>query len=235
MNQTLDKVVGPRIHPDEWAAHRGRYLLPTALLVLAAVMLLVSIFLPFWHMQLNAPQYPGGLHVVGYVNHMTGDVHEIDELNHYIGMRKLDEAAQFERSTAVMMITALSLLVLGAVFIHSKWAALLSVPAILFPAGFLLDLHLWLSYFGNNLDPTAPLSSSIKPFTPPVLGTGRVGQFETVATAGPGLILAAVASGVILIALWRHRAAYKPLFEKQVQGGAEVKPSPEPKKSEVTE
>ncbi len=94
MNQAIKKVIGPRITAEEWAAHRGRYLLPTVLLVLAAVMLVVSIFLPFWHMQLNAPQYPGGLHVVGYVNRMTGDVHEIDSLNHYIGMRKLDEAAQ---------------------------------------------------------------------------------------------------------------------------------------------
>jgi hypothetical protein len=227
MNQALRKMVGPRIHPDEWAAHRGRYLLPTALLVLAAVMLLVSIFIPFWHMQLNAPQYPGGLHVTGYVNRLSGDVQEIDSLNHYIGMRKLEEAAQLERSLSVMMITALSLLVLGAVFIHSKWAALLSVPAILFPVGFLVDLYLWLSYFGNNLDPTAPLSSSIKPFTPPVLGTGKVGQFETVASAGPGLILAAAASGVILVALWRHRAAYKPLLEKRMQSVGEESPSKE--------
>ncbi len=232
MNQALKKIIGPRVHPDEWAAHRGRYLLPTALLVLAAVMLLVSIFIPFWHMQLNAPQYPGGLHVTGYVNHLTGDVQEIDSLNHYIGMRKLDEAAQLERSLSVMMITALSLLVLGAVFIHSKWAALLSVPAILFPVGFLADLHLWLSYFGNNLDPTAPLSSSIKPFTPPVLGTGKVGQFETVASAGPGLILAAVASVVILVALWRHRAAYKPLLDKRAQSDSGASP---PQKSDVTD
>jgi predicted anti-sigma-YlaC factor YlaD len=232
MNQSLKKVLGPRITADEWAAHRGRYMLPTVLLVLAAVMLVVSIFLPYWLMQLNAPQYPGGLRVTGYVNRMTGDVHEIDSLNHYIGMRKLDEAAQLERSLSVMMITALSLLVLGAVFIHSKWAALLSVPAILFPAGFLIDLYLWLSYFGNNLDPTAPLSSSIKPFTPPVLGTGKVGQFETVASAGPGLILATVASVVILIALWRHRAAYKPLLEKRTRGGADTSPPQEP---DVTE
>lgn len=228
MNQAIKKVIGPRITADEWAAHRGRYLLPTGLLVLAAMMLLVSIFMPFWNMALNAPQYPGGLHVVGYVNRITGDVHEIDELNHYIGMRKLDEAAQLEKSLSIMMIVALSLLVVGAVFIHNRWAALLTLPALTFPAGFLLDLHLWLSYFGNNLDPTAPLSNAIKPFTPPVLGTGTVGQFTTVATPGPGLILATVASVVILIALWRHRAAYKPLVEQQAPSGAGTSPSGEP-------
>ena len=229
MKQALKKVLGPRINADEWTAHRGRYLLPTALLVLAAVMLVVSIFLPFWSMTLNAPQYPGGLHVLAFLNRLTGDVHEIDGLNHYIGMRPLGEAAQLERSLSIMMIVVLSLLVFGAVFIHNKWAALLSLPAVLFPVGFLVDLYLWLSYFGNNLDPTAPLSSSIKPFTPPVLGTGKVGQFTTVAVPESGLILAAVASLVILIALWRHRAAYKPLVEKQeAQSGGDTSPSSKP-------
>lgn len=226
MNQPLKKVIGPRITADDWAAHSGRYLLPTVLLVLAAVMLVVSIFLPFWSMTLHAPQYPGGLHVLAFLDRLTGDVHEIDGLNHYIGMRPLEEAAQLERSLSVMMIVALSLLVFSAVFIHSKWAALLSLPAVLFPVGFLLDLHLWLSYFGNNLDPTAPLSSSIKPFTPPVLGTGKVGQFLTVARPESGLILTAVASVVILIALWRHRAAYKPLMESQNRSEAGDAPTP---------
>ncbi len=228
MKQKLKKVIGPRISADDWAAHSGRYLLPTALLVLAAVMLVVSIFLPFWSMTLHAPQYPGGLHVLAFLDRLTGDVHEIDGLNHYIGMRPLEEAAQLERSLSIMMIMALSLLVFGAVFIHNKWAALLTLPAVLFPAGFLIDLHLWLSYFGNNLDPKAPLSSSIKPFTPPVLGTGKVGQFLTVARPESGLILAAVASVVILIALWRHRAAYKPLVEKQAQRGGDAGPPHKP-------
>ena len=216
MNRKLNKIIGPRVHPDEWAAHRGRYLMPTALLVLAAVMLLVSIFLPYWGMELQAPQYPGGLHVQAYLNRLTGDVHEIDGLNHYIGMRPLEDGARLERSLSILMTVSLSLLVVGAVFIHSKWAALLTLPALTFPVGFLLDLHLWLSYFGNNLDPTAPLSSSIKPFTPPVLGTGKVGQFITIATAESGLILAGAASLVIIVALWRHRAAYKPLMDKMV-------------------
>ena len=112
-----------------------------------------------------------------------------------------------------MAVVAVSLLVLGAIFIHNRRAAWLALPALLFPAGFLIDLHLWLAHFGRNLDPHAPLSSSIKPFTPPVLGTGYVGQFSTVAIPDVGLILAFVASALILTGLWLHRRAYKPLVD----------------------
>lgn len=209
----LDTVLGPRVPPEELAANRGRYRLPTLLLGLAAVLLLVSIFTPYWKMTLHAPQYPGGLTVHAYLNQLTGDVHEIDGLNHYIGMRPLEEAAQLERSLAIMAVSVLILLVLGGIFLHNRWAALLTLPALLFPLGFLGDMYFWLHNFGQNLDPRAALSGAVKPFTPPVLGEGYVGQFRTVALPDIGLILACTASLLILAGLWYHRRAYKPLVD----------------------
>lgn len=214
-------LVGPRVPSEELHKHRGRYSLPTLLIGGAAVLLAISMLVPYWQMTLQAPQYPGGLHVKAYLNHLTGDVHEIDGLNHYIGMRPLGEAAQLERSLSIMGVTVLALLVLGAIFIHTRWAALVVLPAVLFPAGFLLDLYFWLDHFGQNLDPKAPLSSAIKPFTPPVLGEGVVGQFKTVALPDVGLILSAVASALIVAGLWAHRRAYKPLVDATATGPGE--------------
>lgn len=215
MNAMLENIVGPRVSGDEFRSHRSRYLLPTLLLVIAGALLVASYWQPYWHMKLLAPQYPKGLHVTAFLDRLTGDVAEIDGLNHYIGMRPLNDAAQLERQTSAMLVGVVALLVGGAIFIHSRWAALLAGPALLFPVGFLLDLHLWLSHFGNNLDPHAALSSSIKPFTPPVLGTGIIGQFKTVATPGTGLWLATLAALVVLLALWMHRRAYRPLLLAQ--------------------
>jgi nitrous oxidase accessory protein len=214
----LEFLVGPRIPDDELRRHRARYALPSLVLAAAAVLLLASLFQPYWRMILHAPQYPKGLTVHAYLNRLEGDVAEIDGLNHYIGMRKLDEAAKWEREVSIMAVVAVSLLVLGAIFIHNRRAAWLALPALLFPAGFLVDLHLWLAHFGRHLDPRAALSSSIKPFTPPVLGTGYVGQFSTVATPDPGLILAIIASALILAGLWLHRRAYKPLVDAKRRG-----------------
>ncbi len=211
----LKKFVGPRVPEDVVAQDRMRYRLPSLLLGLAAVLLLVSIFLPYWKMTLLAPQYPGGLSVQVYVNRMTGDVFEIDGLNHYIGMRPLEEAAQLERSVSIAAITILGLLVLGAIFIHTKWAALLAFPAVLMPYLFLADMYFWMRNFGMNLDPTAPLSSSIKPFVPPIWGEGMVAQFRTIASFQIGIYLAFLAGILIVAGLYAHRRAYKPLVGEE--------------------
>jgi hypothetical protein len=209
----LTSILGPRVPEAEQLGHATRYAAPNFVMMLARVALLSSLFLPYWQMTLKAPQYPHGLHVQAYLDRLQGDVAEIDSLNHYIGMRPLGEAAQLERTLAIAATVALVLLIEGAVLIHNRWAALLALPAILFPVFFLLDLYYWMNRFGHELNPRAPLSTSIKPFTPPILGTGKVGQFYTVASAGPGLILATVAAVLVLIGLYLHRRAYKPLVD----------------------
>ncbi|MDQ7029918.1 MAG: cytochrome C [Ardenticatenia bacterium] len=213
----LEKLIGPRPPEELLAQERLRFLLPTVFLGLAVFCLLVSIFFPYWRITLLAPQYPGGLQAQVYINRVTGDVREIDGLNHYIGMRPLDEAAQLERSLSVYMVAVLSLLIVAAIYVHNRLAAVLTLPALLYPAIFLADLYYWLRNFGMNLDPNAPLRNAVKPFVPPLVGEGRVGQFRTVAGLGSGFYLAALASFLILVGLYFHRRAYKPLVEGRVE------------------
>jgi len=215
MSSMIDRLLGPRVNPQEASKHSLRYGMPGFLLLVARVLLLVSLFLPYWHMELQAPQYPDGLHMTAYLNALTGDVAEIDGLNHYIGMRSLYEAAKLERTVGVFIMIAFVVMLEFAAYIHRRWAALLVAPVVLFPVVFLVDLHLWMRHFGLNLDPHAPLSNAVKPFVPTALGTGGIGQFVTIATPGVGLILAAAASVVLLAALYFHRKAYLPLVRKQ--------------------
>lgn len=214
MSKFLHSLIGPRVPTEELNAHRAKYLTPTLIFMLARVLLLVSIFFPYWHMELDAPQYPDGLFLTAYVNHLTGDVREIDGLNHYIGMRSLGEAAAFERAASVWMIIAMFLLVEGAAVIHSRWAVLLALPAVSFPIGFVVDLYYWMRTFGLNLNPDAPLSSSIKPFVPTIIGEGGIGQFKTYAELGTGYFLAVAAAVLTVIGFVFHRYAYKPLVER---------------------
>ncbi len=196
-------------------ASPNTYVLPTATLMLGAMLLIVSMFLPYWELTLHAPQYPKGLEAELYVNRVAGDVEEIDGLNHYIGMQKLEHAAEIERGMSTVAVGVLGLLLLAAVFIHNRWAALLALPAVIYPLIFLGDLFFWLYNYGHSLDPRAPLSASVKPFTPTILGEGMVGQFRTTATLEEGFWLAVAGSLIVLIGLYLHRRAYKPLVEAQ--------------------
>ncbi len=185
MLRFIRSVTGPRI---AWAeVLRPRFAIPGALLLAAAVLYIVSYWQPYWHMTLVAPQYPNGLHV-GPPRPALGRRGRIDRLNHYIGMRPLNDAAQLEQETSWLLVAVTAALVAAGLLLHSRWAALLAAPAILFPAGFLLDLHLWLSHFGQHLDPHAPLANSVKALHAPVLGTGTVGQFQDRGDGGRRLV-----------------------------------------------
>jgi hypothetical protein len=187
------------------ASRRWVKWLPPVFFLVAAVLLIVSISVPYWGLILHAPQYPGGLRVRVFVNNMTGDedpkldeVHEIDGLNHYIGMQSLYEAAKFERSIAIPAVIAMIILLVVAALWRRRWTWLLAIPALSFPVVFLVDLGFWMNYYGQNLDPSAPLSSAIHPFSPPVLGEGVIGQFKTIAYVDTGWYI--VVTGSILIA-----------------------------------
>jgi hypothetical protein len=208
--------------PDGSTRPLAAYLLPSALLMLAALFMLISMFLPYWSMTMKAPQYPKGLRVDVYVNRLEGDVDEIDALNHYLGMPPLDEGGRLERSISAAAIVAMGLLLAAGVFIHNQWAGVLALPALGFPLAFLADLWLILYRYGHSIDPESALGGAVDPFMPPLLGQGAVGQFGTVAAFEPGLYLAFGAALVVLIGLWFHRAAYKPVVEARKRQAAAV-------------
>lgn len=206
-----DRKTGASVGVGKW--------LPSILYIGAAVALLASIAFPYWGLVLEAPQYPGGLEMRVFVNRMTGDedpsldeVREIDGLNHYIGMQSLYNAAKVEQALALPGVILMAILLGVAAFWRKRWTWLLTIPVILFPFIFLADLWAWMSYYGNNLDPYAPLSSAIAPFTPPILGEGVIGQFKTIASVHTGWYLTLAAALMVVIA-WvilrlKQRAAH---------------------------
>jgi nitrous oxidase accessory protein len=172
-----------------------------ALTAAAAGLYALAYQLPFWKFTLHAPQYPDGLNLVIYLDHLGGRVREINGLNHYIGMAKLQNAAQFERAFAPWGVALVALLSAGFVIFggrKTKWLAL--APAAALPLGFIGDTFYWLYRFGHNLSPRAPIE--FPSFTPSMFGAGKIGQFSTVAGPGVGFWLTLVAFGLIAGALW---------------------------------
>jgi hypothetical protein len=194
-------------------------LFPTRIiLVLLAVPLVFAFTAPLWRISMTAPQYPKGLTMDVYAYKLEGgnegqDIAEINTLNHYIGMRKLDATAFADLDWIPFALGALVLLTL-------RCAAIGTVRD-------LLDLFVMMSYvsvfafgrfvyrlwvFGHELDPHAPVK--VKPFMPVVLGHKTVANFETYSYPQLGSTLMAVFSiGVIVLAVFHlaygRRQSYK--------------------------
>lgn len=146
------------------------------LVSLAAVLLLITYFLPVWMVNLGAPQYPEGLRLWIYPNKITGDVNKINILNHYIGMKKITKESFPDFQWLTLFLAVMGVLSLTAAGIGRK--QILPVLVIIFAIVgifFLIRLDNWLYDYGHNFDPRAAMD--IAPFKPPMLGTYKFANF----------------------------------------------------------
>lgn len=141
----LERWIGPRVRRDEMARGRLQFLIPTLLLGSAGLLLVISVFLPYWTLRYQVPQYPEALEVKVYLDHLGGDAHEVEGLRHLVPIEPLPPRGELERSLAVSMVVVVALLAVAAVYIHNRWAALLTLPAVLFPVVLFADLNGWLA------------------------------------------------------------------------------------------
>jgi nitrous oxidase accessory protein len=192
--------------------------------VIAGGLLLGAIFVPLWRMELVAPQYPKGLVMYAYGDRFTDsskspydDVREINELNHYIGMKPIK--AVTEMSLFIPGVLAVAAGAFLTAFISWKrrlWKALIIAAFWTLPLFFLADIQWWLYHYGHTMDSHAALNTGS--FTPKVVGSTKVWNFhsETRLQTGFYLMLAAalvitfVPPAVAMFARWRARARHAP-------------------------
>jgi copper chaperone NosL len=176
------------------------------------LMLLVPPFLaliaPIWQMRFLAPQYPDGLELVIFPYTVTGDVQEVNTLNHYIGMARIDRAALSDLDFLPFAIGAFVLLLLRVVAIGDVRSLLDLVALYAYFGLFAFARFAYTLYvFGHNLDPKAPFQ--VEAFTPTVLGTGTIANFTITSLPARGsFYLAGVGTALVLVlvATVRRRA-----------------------------
>jgi nitrous oxidase accessory protein len=161
----------------------------------AAALVAFGSQLPLWSMEMEAPQYPKGLHLHAYGTGMTGDIRELNILNHYIGMPPIEAPAL---ETAMFPYGMVALIALCLMSPLHRWLRRLAVFATAAtPLIILADLQYRLYVFGHTLNPKAPIRP--EPFTPLVIGESTMGNFETHGVVSWGFACI-VAAAVVLIA-----------------------------------
>ncbi|WP_335392321.1 hypothetical protein [Neobacillus drentensis] len=173
-------------------------------LCLAAILLITSIFFPWWGMRFYAPQYPEGLDIIVYPYKMAGDIDIVNGLNHYIGMKGFGEENFPELQFLPYIIGILALLTLITAFLRRKSLLYGLIGLFVVGGAFgIYDIHRWLRNYGTDLDPTAPIK--VDPFVPPVFGENTLANFVTESYFTYGSFLLGAAFFCTLFPLWRDR------------------------------
>lgn len=183
------------------APQRSTARLRQLLLVVAAALVVGAIFLPLWGMTLASVQYPEGLRMIVYPTRLTGDIREINMLNHYIGMIQISEDFFAELKLLPVFFAVIALAAFGAAFVRRIWAT--ALPLVLMAGvavyGF-WSMNRRLHQFGHDLDPMAAMK--IEPFTPPMIGENQIAQFGTYSYFSWGTALPIIAGLLVTAALW---------------------------------
>ncbi|MEP7010481.1 MAG: hypothetical protein ABJC13_09185 [Acidobacteriota bacterium] len=175
----------------------------TGTLVAAAVLLIVSYWLPYWQIELVTRAQPQGVKLISYLGRLDGALPEVLSAAGWPGDGQGEDLAALERSLSLALVVVVGLL-LTAAYGRRRWTALLAVPAICFPFIVVADTARWLVSILATLSPV-PGRLHVGPA---FLLLGRLAIAGATLDARPsaGFILAAFASMTGLAGLWLSRA-----------------------------
>src|SRR3954469_25993548 len=179
-------------------------------LLAAAIIIAVSLFHPLWKMHLVAPQYSDGLDL--YISSykiqgggMNGQhLVEINNLNHYIGMKPIEQA-DFLEMRWIPFVFGLIILMLLRAIVFGQMGNLVDLFAVYCYFGVFSIGSFWyrLYQYGHNLDPRAPVH--IKPFTPLLIGVKQIANFRESSYPMLGAYLLTFSVLLIVVAGWLSR------------------------------
>lgn len=148
------------------------------LLILAALMCVVILFVPLWSISLDAPQYPEGLKLKIHPHTISGNVDIINGLNHYIGMKTIHVEDFMEFKVLPYIIGFFAFLFVLVAFINKKKVFFLSAGLfILFGILAMIDFWKWEYDYGHDLDPAAAIKVPGMAYQPPLIGFKQLLNF----------------------------------------------------------
>jgi copper chaperone NosL len=169
------------------------------LIAIGALLVLPSVFLPIWRIDFMAPQYPEGLRLFIHADKLAGDVKIINGLNHYIGMRELQEDDFVEFKILPGLLAGLS--VIGLFFALLNRTTLYNLYAstlVLFSIASLVDFYKWNYEYGHNLNPDAAIKVPGMSYQPPILGYKQILNFGVYSVPDVGGLLLALGTALVL-------------------------------------
>ncbi len=172
------------------------------LILLASLALGLMYVLPVWRITLEAPQYPEGLGMVIRIDDIAGvkehDLRNINNLNHYIGMRVIEpddipELRIMPWVVAALMLGGALTAALGRRHMLYLWTAAFVTISVVGMA----DFYRWEYDYGHNLDEeNAIIKIPGMSYQPPLIGSRQILNFTAHSWPGGGGWAAILACGM---------------------------------------
>ncbi|MDZ7632869.1 MAG: nitrous oxide reductase accessory protein NosL [Gemmatimonadaceae bacterium] len=186
------------------------------LVALAALIVLGVFVFPLWRITLEAPQYPEGIGMLIHVDGVTGakehDLENINGLNHYIGMARIEPDAIPELKFMPWIAGAIALTGLLVAWRASRGVYIAWSTVVISILGFgVYDFWKWEYDYGHNLNPDAAIRIPGLTYQPPLFGSKQILNFvaNSYPAAGGWMLIAAgvIIGCVLLYLLVGHRSA----------------------------
>lgn len=173
------------------------------LLVSASLLMIGVYFFPIWQINLFAPQYPEGLYMQIWLNKMTGDISNVNLLNHYIGMHKIEPMNIPELHYLPWGVAGLLIGAMITAFIKNIWAIRIYITAFLVCSiGSFYDFWLWGYRYGHDLNPNAPIKMPGMSYQPPLIGIKTLLNITAWSIPDVGGYLFGISTILIFVALY---------------------------------
>jgi copper chaperone NosL len=173
-------------------------------LAIASCLTLGALATPLWRIQLFAPQYPEGLGMKIHAGSVRGtaenDLHSINSLNHYIGMKAIEPEEIAELRVIPWFIAGLAAVgfLAAAVGRRRLTIAWLASYAVLGAVG-MWDFRHWEFEYGHDLDYAhAIIKVPGMSYEPPLIGSKQLLNFTASSWPDIGTLLIGAA---VLLAL----------------------------------
>lgn len=172
------------------------------LYIAAAVLTVAALAVPLWGFAMSAPQYPDEtLHLQVVRGGIAGDVHEVETLQQYIGVRFPTELPELQWATRGMF--AIAGLLLLAAFTHARglgrvYRAVCAVAVLAFLIASAVAVQSRLYKVGHERDRNAPIRA-VHDFTPPLVGPVKVGNFTVWSFPHVGAVMLLTAAAFSMV------------------------------------
>ncbi len=172
------------------------------LIAIGSLALIIMYFVPAWSIYLVAPQYPEGLSMQIWLNKITGQVQIINGLNHYIGMKHIEEK-MFPEFTYLVYILGFFILFGWVIAITGRRKLLFAylILSVIGGIAAMIDFYMWGYDYGHDLDPNAAIQVPGLSYQPPLIGHKKLLNFDSYSYPDTGGWVVVAVTGLFFI-IW---------------------------------